>query len=127
MPATDDLGRETGPDGARALDEALRMLADPVRRAVLVALLDERRVSVDALAEGVGRDRSDPGVLVYHVHLPKLRDAGLVSDADGTTVGRGERFEEVRSLVETVARYDGGLEPRAGYDGRLEPADRDVQ
>lgn len=94
-------------------DEVLLALADPQRRIVLRALVDEfpSEVSVDALEEVVARElegqppslrsTSTIAIQLRHVHLPRLDEVGLCTyDADRECVAyRGDEF------VETLLEY----------------------
>jgi hypothetical protein len=86
------------------LDTSLRLLADRERRRILLTLLDEESAR-DGTA--VPSDRSAPSdadpTALYHSHLPKLDEVGLVRwDQEDHTVERGPRFEELRPLLETL-------------------------
>ena len=83
----------TGADapGSARLDELFRILSNRRRRRVLYSLVDseesviECSQLVDRLADGpatvgAGGDSSEAAVArdLYHVHLPRLEDAGIV-------------------------------------------------
>lgn len=86
------------------------------RRFVLYHLLDEDRASVDRLADAVAGwmaatdtsvgDRPDQQSLeqtLYHNHLPRLADAGLVEfDPDERVVTSESLSEPVRDLVQVT-------------------------
>jgi DNA-binding transcriptional ArsR family regulator len=65
--------------------ETLQVLSTPVRRQVVAELLREGALSVEDVAAAVGDGDTLPAgdevtaVALHHVHLPKLRAAGLVS------------------------------------------------
>jgi hypothetical protein len=96
-----------------------RMLAAEPRRDVLFALCETPTVQVsevlkprdDGRPEQIrpsgGRQESalvDPLELqLYHTHLPKLADVGLVEwERDAGIVSRGPEFSEVRPFVERI-------------------------
>lgn len=79
------------------LDEYLDALAREPRRQVMLALLDRNeddRVPVSDLLPRHADDSGSTAIELYHVHLPKLDDLGLVEwDRDRDLVGRGPDFE----------------------------------
>ena len=93
-----------------------KLMADATRRAVVsvldpdgppVSLADLARQVADHETEDVIDEAvdSEPSrrvhLSLYHVHVPKLADAGIVSfDAERNTVTAGPRFDAVRSLVD---------------------------
>jgi len=96
-----------------------RMLAADPRRDVLFALCETPSVQVSEVVER--RDDGRPGqartgetgsesalvdpleLQLYHTHLPKLVDAGLVTwDRDAGVVSQGPEFSEVRPFVERI-------------------------
>ncbi|WP_254543649.1 DUF7344 domain-containing protein [Halomarina pelagica] len=100
------------------------LLTADVRRRLLVALCDVRSVQVPEgiLARGhaaavsspdfrPGQRRSLDGTSphsdtfqLYHNHLPKLADVGLIEwDREAQTVSRGPNFEEVEPAVRLLA------------------------
>lgn len=82
-------------------------LAAERRRQLLFSLVDTQRVDGvcdDPEAWCAGCDSEDFRVALYHVHLPKLADHGLVEwDREADAVARGPAFEEVLPLLEVVA------------------------
>lgn len=96
------------------LDAVLVALAHPYRRHVLAHLAEEGRVATitsvaagirTASAEREGLPGPQTGIeglesALYHVHIPKLRDAGLVAcDYDEGTVRLTDRYEDVRPIL----------------------------
>ncbi len=88
-------------------DEYLRILADSQRRRVLLELLDQNpqsdqlQLPVDDGNAPVAMDRQE--IELYHTHLPKLADEGLIRwDRDDHEITKGPRFEEIRPLVELL-------------------------
>jgi len=88
------------------LDELFEVLSDASRRRILTALADANPRDEAELspAELVGDERhEDVPVMLYHVHLPKLDDAGFVEWTPGSkTITRGPRFEEIAPLLESL-------------------------
>ena len=95
-------------------------MADPVRRYVLY-YFDEQEtpVSFDRLATRVAawHTDSDPYIVddatlteirtaLYHVHLPKLTEAGYFAwDADTHTIRRGTNLNEITPLLRLMADH----------------------
>lgn len=100
-----------------------KLMADAKRRAVVtaldsggppIALADlARQVSVYETEPTIDREREPSPhqrtyASLYHVHVPKLADAGVVSfDTDRRTVTTGPHFETVRSLVDDHREVEG--------------------
>jgi hypothetical protein len=93
-------------DGAtdRSLNRSFTILAHPYRRRILLLVgqhnpRDEREFSVDDLAT----DDDDLELLtteLYHIHLPKLVDAGYIDwDEETSTIRRGPNFDEIAPLL----------------------------
>lgn len=92
-----------------ALDEALANLADKHRRRILLDLLDHNPQAVGGLSltDDVSAEDSeveDLQVQMYHVHLPKLDDAGFIEwKKDDLQVVKGPKFDEIKPLLELLA------------------------
>lgn len=100
------------------------ILADPVRRYGL-DYLDEQEtpVSFDRLATRVAtwHTDSDPEAVddatltemrtaLYHVHLPKLAEAGYIEwNKDTHTIRRGPNFDEIAPLLRLMAEHEDKL------------------
>lgn len=91
------------------LDDALYCLANETRRWVLAELRTAgpgQGVDQDALATG---ERRPSAVKLYHVHLPKLDDMGLVEwNRQAGEVHRGPQFREAEALLEAVEEAEKG-------------------
>lgn len=108
-------------ESTEAVPNPFRILAEPVRRDVLY-YLDEQEmpVSLNRLATRVAAwhtdgdsDAVDDATLtemrtaLYHVHLPKLAEAGhLAWDADTHTVRRGPNDDESARLLQLMAVHE---------------------
>ena len=82
------------------LDRLFASLSHPYRRRILALLAEANPRTEDELTrDGPVFDAADPeraAVDVFHVHLPKVAEAGYVSwDRDAGVVERGPRFEDV--------------------------------
>ncbi|WP_148414798.1 hypothetical protein [Haloferax sp. KTX1] len=96
------------------LDEALDALGNVHRRRLLLGLRRRRRARLDAAtrdaAVGGGRDRDRLKVELFHVHLPKLADAGFVEwNRRRGSVARGPRFDEIEPLLRLLDEHAGEL------------------
>lgn len=92
------------PNKQLAIDDLLTALSNPQRRELLDSLI----------ADSPPDDAEPPGVTVadememYHIHLPKLADYGLINwDRDTNRVTRGPNFEAAAALLEFLANNDG--------------------
>jgi hypothetical protein len=100
---------------AGRFDLALDALGHPHRRRILRSLLRQDphgngHVSASGLrADGlleVDPDADHVGTTLYHVHLPKLDEAGYVTwDRHQGTVERGPRWDEVAPLVRLLSAH----------------------
>ena len=104
------------PEAVLRFDTVYDALAHPRRRAVCYLLSERERWSLSDLAvrvaaweEGVApsavdrtaRDRVSAAL--YHAHLPKLADLGVVSfDADAETVSAGPEADRVLAALEAL-------------------------
>lgn len=90
-----------------SLDATFDALGDRYRRRLLVALLErEPRHATDAFDGDVPEARIE----VRHQHLPKLATTGFVEwDRETNELWRGNRFDEVRPLLELLSANDDDL------------------
>ena len=93
--------RYRGATDVSELDDYLRLLADERKRRLLRSLLDADGDPV-VLSPDDPRERAQ----LYHIHLPKLADAGLIDwDRRDSLVVRGSAFDEVVPLLEAICDY----------------------
>jgi len=108
-------------------DTRYRLLADDRRRTLLDFLDPDRRpVALADLARRVASFESESTTdaetdglnarpvyhTLYHVHVPKLADAGVVSfDPDRRTVATGPNFDALRSQAELPRQLQAGACP----------------
>lgn len=82
------------------------MLANDHRRHLLFALLDHNPQQEVQKPDGItldGVEREKIQVEMYHMHLPKLEDAGLIHwNRDDQQVEKGSVFEKIRPLLESL-------------------------
>lgn len=97
-----------------SIDEYLSLLSDRRRRDVLYCLSEAEVTSVESLATTIAAreasvpperlssdDRERVRVDLYHVHLPKLSDRGLIEyDARSGTVRRSSPADALETLLE---------------------------
>lgn len=83
-------------------DELFDALADGRRRRFLWALAKrDLQGGESSVADASELTAVSTDARFYHVHLPKLADAGLVEWDRGTDeIARGPRFEHARRLLE---------------------------
>lgn len=90
------------------LGGALRTLANPYRRQLLIALSRENQQgeSLDPLKSITGEPVTDDvETALAHNHIPMLEDHGYVTwDQDSNTIKRGPDWDEVATLIELL--YD---------------------
>ena len=90
------------------LDEMMRVLANPYRRQLLAALLEEKpQEALNLLIpEDVHTGEKELERLqtqMLHNHLPRLEEMGVIRwDAETQTVSKGPRFREIRPLLELM-------------------------
>ena len=114
------MSSRTGHDGEISADELFAVLSDARRLQVLLCLREQRRpITFAELCEAVIERESgslDGGVdlddhlvttTLHHVHLPKLREVGLVRWTDDGMIAYDNAREVVESLLELVEQTDG--------------------
>ena len=85
------------------MNDLHRALANPLRRRLLVALTNHNPQSDALTPENVHEGDEDLErlrVVMYHNHLPKLEQTGLIEwDRRTHEVVRGPRFDEIRPML----------------------------
>ena len=88
------------------MDDLVKVLANPSRRRLLVALTDHDPPGAMLALEDVHDGDADGERLrveMYHVHLPQLEDNGLIEwDRRTHEVVTGPRFDEIRPLLSSL-------------------------
>jgi hypothetical protein len=96
--------------GPTPLDRALEALRHPYRRRVLRLVTEPPRpgepLSVGRLVDAVDDPPDAARVALYHVHLPRLAEAGYVEwDRSHGTVRRGPALDEVAPVLRALDDY----------------------
>lgn len=112
-------------DGTAEFETALDLYRDRYRRVVLAVLGDEQRpLTLNDLTKTVIKHACDGSVTdvsdgtaervrvsLYHVHLPKLAEAGLVEyDPEQKLVEPTERLDQVQSHLSALIAADPELD-----------------
>lgn len=89
-------------------ENRFKALANDHRRQILIALLDHNpqddRARIRAERDSESGDPDRLQTAMYHTHLPMLEDYGFIDWNEETNeISKGQRFEEVRPLLEFVA------------------------
>ncbi|GGN97419.1 DUF7344 domain-containing protein [Haloarcula pellucida] len=97
------------------------LLAADYRRQILLTLCDSEHIEVpDAILMRGARHGQSPAMAtsgttadstvtieLYHTHLPKLAQAGLIEwDRDAGVVSRGPEFEQIRPMICLLAENE---------------------
>lgn len=96
------------------MDEQFEALSHPARRQLLLALYRERpddggKITVTDEVSDVSE------VELYHRHLPKLQEVGLVRyNGDRTRVTAGPAFDDVEWLLQTMVEQSPAPRSRLG-------------
>ena len=99
------------------MDDVAAAIADPVRRAILVMLSDQR------LPAGEIADRFAISRPAVSRHLRVLRESGLVRD---TLTGRHRLYELDASRFAGLIAWLGQFTPAAGWERRLDALETEV-
>ena len=95
------------------LDSHLDALSHIDRRRLLLTLLHantdgDRPVEIDQMESDAAERPLE--LSMYHVHLPKLEEKGLIdANAGNHSVTRGPRFDDIRPLLELLDSNRGQL------------------
>ncbi|WP_187695785.1 DUF7344 domain-containing protein [Haloplanus rubicundus] len=90
--------------GTSRLDRIFDVLKHPYRRRILMLVSEHNPRDEDEFSVGELATEDDDLELLttelYHVHLPKLADAGYIEwDEDTHTIRRGPNFDEIAPLL----------------------------
>jgi DNA-binding transcriptional ArsR family regulator len=99
------------------VDDVAAAIADPVRRAILEMLREQR------LPAGEIADRFTVSRPAISRHLRVLRESGLVRD---TLTGRQRFYELDASRLGELAEWLGQFTPAAGWERRLDALETEV-
>ena len=98
-----------------SFDTALDVLANKVRRRLLVALLEhdpQDATGPQILSDGEmgDKDRESLRIAMFHSHLPKLEEEGFIEwDRDSNSVHKGTHFGAIRPLLELLQNHSDEL------------------
>lgn len=94
-----DRSKTTATQGGKSADRAFDVLADAGRRAVIEALSEDGSATIEALASRLASQHASESrakLALVHRHLPKLREAGVVT-YDPTT--QKVEFDDARDVL----------------------------
>jgi len=102
--------RDGGPS-SEPLNRLFGVLSSPRRRRILRTLAESNpRQTGEFTPDEFGADGEEVArfqVELYHVHLPKLADAGYVDwDRSAGTVRRGPKYEEIRPTLDLLLDHE---------------------
>jgi predicted transcriptional regulator len=92
------------------VDECLEALAHEQRRELLRAVRDTDDVVLSEFVRDQDREAQSVETELVHRHIPKLTDLGLITYDDTETIMEGERFDDVRPLLDTIDQILGSNE-----------------
>lgn len=88
------------------IDAQFRALSTVERRQVLHVLAEVDTNDAVDIGRFADPAAADPLLSMYHVHLPKLEEMGLVSvDRERQSVRRGPNFDDIEPLLRLVDDY----------------------
>lgn len=92
------------------LNSVYEAFTRPERRRLLAALVNTKQ-NIELRPNGMTDSR---WIELYHVHLPKLEDVGLINwDTEDHVITKGPRFEEIQPLVTSM--HDNVDRPAEGW------------
>ncbi len=99
---------------SRAVDRyaVFELLSNGHRYRLLTTLLEEGTTTAIPPSDDTGpeADLESVRLALYHIHLPKLDDAGLIEwDRDRNQVSKGPRFKTVVDLLERLDETDSDI------------------
>lgn len=94
-------------------DDTADALAAIQRRKLLVNLLEHNPQSDSTVViadSDTEIDVAERSAMMYHTHLPKLADYGLIErDTETHEVMKGPNFDEIKPLLELLDRHENKL------------------
>ena len=100
---------------AATIDDVMRTLADPTRRALFERIVGSAEINVAELTRGSGVTQG-----AISQHLKSLRQAGLIAQRpDGRNVFYSARTEGLEPLIEWMTRYGVFWRERLGLLERI--------
>jgi len=94
-------------------EAAYRLLANRYRRRLLLTILDHNPEDEASIPDDLTTDDEELQTMLIemtHTHLPKLESLEVIEwDRENNVVRRGSAFEELRPLLELVARHQDEL------------------
>lgn len=93
-------------DQLEAIDAAVEALSSVRRRRLLKALLEHnpQEAIVATVSDDAEPDTEAVRIEMYHIHLPKLDDAGFIEwDRERDQVRKGPTFDTIEQLLERLA------------------------
>lgn len=95
------------------VDSLFDVLSDQSRRRILAALLENDRSDALSITDDISTgdpDRTSLNTQMYHRHLPKLDDLGLIEwNRETHEVQAGPHFDEIKPLLTFLATYQAEL------------------
>lgn len=94
-------------------EEVDRILDHPIRRQVLLSLLERDSLNDVIASLSVELENYEDNTIeieCHHIHLPLLKNFGIIR-RDGTSwaVYRGPKFEQIRPFVESTENRSGNV------------------
>lgn len=94
-------------------DEVFGALADVQRRKLLLTLLEHNPRKDSPVVIGGQENKSSPQMVsLYHVHLPKLAEAGLIERGkEDRVIRKGPNFDKVKPVLTALQNLRDELPP----------------
>jgi len=97
-----------------SLDRMFAVLSHPYRRRILLLVSEHNPRAEDEFAvDDLSTEDDDIELLtteLYHVHLPRLAEAGYIDwDREAATIRRGPKFDEIAPLLRLMYTHQDEL------------------
>lgn len=105
-------GHGHNPTERTEVDQLLKALSNQTRRHIVRSLAEHNPNSgqdpaIEELDIATADEVEARETLLYHQHLPRLDEVGLIEwDEDTGVVTRGPRFEDSRPLIESIVELE---------------------